>query len=153
MSVLRGRWLRRPPVCALVAGILMGCIHLALPVVRLFPTPWRWAGFLIVVAGLALVFGPIRLFGRAGTTLEPFGKSTVLIVTGPYRWSRNPVYLGLAVVQIGLSVVLDSALPLLVIPAFVAVMGRKVIRPEEERLQRTFGDEYTAYRSRVRRWL
>ncbi len=142
-----------PPVCAFAAMSLMVCIHIFFPVTRLFPAPLRWIGLFIVVAGYALVIWTIRLFGRAGTTLRPFGKPTSLVVTGPYRWSRNPIYLGLALMQLGLGVLLDSALPFLVIPAFIIIMTRWFIRPEEEILQRAFGEENIAYRSRVRRWL
>jgi protein-S-isoprenylcysteine O-methyltransferase Ste14 len=107
------------------------------------------------VAGLAfllLVSAP-ALFALARTTIVPHGRARTLVTTGPYRFTRNPMYLGLAAIYVGAAFALNelAALPLLAIPLWV--LSAKTIPYEEAMLERAFGDEYRAYARRVRRWL
>ena len=104
-------------------------------------------------ASLLLVFASLALFARARTTLMPGGSASRLVTGGPFRISRNPMYLSLVLAYAGVALMLDLpwALALLPVPALLA--QRVQIPFEEARMARLFGREYLDYRSRVRRWL
>jgi protein-S-isoprenylcysteine O-methyltransferase Ste14 len=142
-----------PPACLLGAFILMVCLHALLPGAQIFRSPFRYIGFLVLGLAFAPVVWAARLFRKAGTTTKPFRESSVLVVDGPYRWSRNPIYLGLVGGLVGIGMLLGSASPFAVIPMFAVVIDRLFIRAEEVALERTFGAAYAAYKARVRRWL
>ena len=92
-------------------------------------------------------------FWRKKTTIEPHHTPTALIVEGPYRLSRNPIYLALLVLLVGYVLRLGSLSPVLLPLLFFWVLTRRFIEPEEEALRRAFGDEAEAYLARTRRWL
>lgn len=112
-----------------------------------------WLGGALFGAGLLLVFNAMRAFKRAGTNVEPYKPTTAIVTDGPYRYSRNPIYVALFLAYFGIAVAVDSlwllalALPLY----FVMISG--VIAREERYLERKFGDEYLRYKASVRRWL
>ena len=93
------------------------------------------------------------LFKRAGTPIIPFEKSTSLLTHGIYRYTRNPIYLGMLIILAGAAVFLGSLTPFLVLPVFFFIIQEGYIRHEEPFLERIFGEQYRAYRRRVRRWL
>ena len=151
-----GRLLSRilvPPVWVLLAGLGMLALHRLLPVALIVAQPWKWLGLAPVAVGLALALSAARLFRRAGTAIEPWGIPSALVVEGPYRFTRNPMYLGLVLSLLGLAVWLGTSTPFLVIPLFVWVITALFIRTEEQRLEERFGSLYVAYKARVRRWL
>jgi protein-S-isoprenylcysteine O-methyltransferase Ste14 len=148
--------LKVPPVAlTLLFAALMWLLAAATPG---FPValPWRLAGS----AALAVIGGAIGLAGvwsfrRARTTVSPLNpeRSTSLVVGGVYRWSRNPMYLGLLLALIGWGLFLANALSLLAALAFVPYMNRFQIGPEERALQQAYGAAFTAYCRQARRWL
>ena len=142
-----------PPVFFLVALLLMIGLHLLLPIRTFIAAPYRYLGLVPLALGLAVVLHVDRTFRRAGTTIKPFERSSKLLVDGPYRISRNPIYLGLVVALAGVAVVCGSITPFMVVPAFAFLIDRRFIRAEEAQLEETFGQEYDAYKRRVRRWL
>src|SRR5205809_7617075 len=109
---------------------------------------WVFAG-----AGVALVASAFVLFRRAGTSPVPIQPTTALVVRGPYRFTRNPMYLGLAALYVGVALLINSLWPLVVLPVVLIVIRWGVVAREEAYLEREFGDEYRAYQARVRRWL
>lgn len=92
-------------------------------------------------------------FNKAGTPVVPFERSTALVVTGFYRWTRNPMYLGLVLILLGAAMLLGTLSAFLPIPVFVWIIQTRFIRGEERFLEDIFGNEYLAYKSKVRRWL
>jgi protein-S-isoprenylcysteine O-methyltransferase Ste14 len=84
---------------------------------------------------------------------HPFSEAKTLVVRGPYRWTRNPMYLGMAAILLGFALYLGSVTPFIVIPAFMGLIAERFIVPEEEMLEKTFGQAYSDYKARVRRWL
>lgn len=126
---------------------------------------WLAAGFgldTVVRRGvaLALIVGGILfdgmaagLFRRRGTAVEPWKPSTALIVEGPYRFSRNPIYVGFAVTYVGLAIAMNSWIALILLLPCLWVVDRFVIQREERYLAGRFGPAYEAYRGKVRRWL
>lgn len=92
-------------------------------------------------------------FRRMGTTPEPNGVASALLTSGPFRWTRNPLYLGLATLMVCFGLLLDSAWVLGMAPVLILLLDRLVIAREEARLRAQFGEAYEAYARRVRRWL
>lgn len=109
----------------------------------------------IVILSLALIFIPTApiLFAIHKTTIVPHRTARTLIERGPYRISRNPMYVGLVLVYLGVTFLLDSAWPLLLLPLPVLMMQLKTIPYEEAALEKAFGDVYRDYARRVRRWI
>jgi len=142
-----------PPVYFLLALILMVCLHLFLPIIQLIPFPFRYIGAVPVAAALLLVVWAALLFKQAGTTIKPFQQSSALVVKGPYRLSRNPIYVGMVGALMGVGVLLGSLSPFAVIPLFAWLIDRRFIRAEEAALEQTFESAYREYKARVRRWL
>jgi len=142
-----------PPVYLLTAIAAMMLLHYLFPGRQLLNAPWRWAGLAPIAAGVGLVLWVARLFSRRKTTIKPGDVSSALVTDGPFRISRNPIYVGMTTILVGVAVSLGSLTPWLVVPLFVALVGRNVIAVEEAILAETFGDQYAHYRARVRRWI
>jgi protein-S-isoprenylcysteine O-methyltransferase Ste14 len=113
----------------------------------------RGVALALIIAGLLLDGMAAGLFRRRGTAVEPWKPSTVLISDGPYRFSRNPIYLGFAITYLGFAIAMDSWIVLLLLLPCLVVVDRFVIQREERYLAAKFGADYDAYRTRVRRWL
>jgi protein-S-isoprenylcysteine O-methyltransferase Ste14 len=103
--------------------------------------------------GLTVAAAAAFRFARHGTSVHPFHQPTALVTDGPYRITRNPMYLGMVIALLGIAVWLGSLTPLLVIPVFARLIQRLFITNEERRLSDVFGAAYHEYRNRVRRWL
>jgi protein-S-isoprenylcysteine O-methyltransferase Ste14 len=110
-------------------------------------------GALMIVGGVGLMGALVAAFGRAGTSLDPYGPSEALVTDGPNRFSRNPLYLGAALAYAGIAVVSDSVVALLPLAGALVVIDRGVIAREERYLELRFGARYREYKRRVRRWI
>jgi len=110
-------------------------------------------GAAIAAAGILLAVWASRTFHRASTPVNPFKPSTALVREGPFRFSRNPMYVGMSFLQIGLAIVVNSFWPILFLPISLVVLYWNVIRREERYLATLFGPAYDDYRHRVRRFL
>ena len=130
----------------------MLALHVALPVATWLAPPWTLLGAAPLVAGALLHRSAWRSLAGAGTTIEPEGRPARLVRAGPYRRTRNPMYLSGAPILLGYAVLLGTATPALVPLAYAAAATRWVAR-EEARLAERFGDEWEQYRASVRRWL
>jgi len=142
-----------PPVYLLLTTILMWTLHKLTPVFFLFTSPEKYTGFLFVLVGMLMVVWNASRFKKVGTTIKPFQESSFLLQRGMYRYSRNPIYLGMVVVLLGISIVLGSVTPFFLIPFFVWLIQIRFIIKEEQMLENTFGEPYLQYKARVRRWL
>ncbi len=110
-------------------------------------------GYIIFIAGAGLAAWGWLIFWRARTTRVPGEASTTLVISGPYRLMRNPMYVGLSVAYIGEAAILHQIVPIVLLPLTIAYLNRFVIPLEEERLHSVFGAEYMQYQNDVRRWL
>ncbi|HEV2198749.1 MAG TPA: isoprenylcysteine carboxylmethyltransferase family protein [Bryobacteraceae bacterium] len=124
-----------------------------------FPTRWlptgisQTTGWIIVGLGVALAGWALATFRRTGTTFRPDRPAEKLAIRGPYRFTRNPMYVALTMVYFGLAILLQPIWALLLLPVVLIVLVRRVIGPEERYLERRFGAEYTRYKAQVRRWI
>jgi protein-S-isoprenylcysteine O-methyltransferase Ste14 len=153
MTAGQGSHILVPPVYFLVALLLMGFFHRAAPGAHLIEAPYRYGGAALAALALGLILWAALLFRRAGTNIRPYLPSTALVVCGPYRFTRNPMYLGMAGILLGAAIFAGSITPFIVIPAFMALVQERFIVPEEAKLEAAFGQAYLEYKARVRRWL
>lgn len=142
-----------PPIVALL------CIAISYLLGRLIPLPFtapailRYIGVALTVVGVLLGIGAFLEFQKARTTVDPHGSATQLVISGIYRFTRNPMYLGLLLIVIGLPLYFGLFWGILLAPVFIFVMDHLVIQHEEIYLEKKFGKTYTDYTSRVRRWV
>jgi protein-S-isoprenylcysteine O-methyltransferase Ste14 len=142
-----------PPLYFLVALLVMGFFHAVVPGAYIIQAPYRYGGIVLMVLAVGLILWAAALFRRAGTNIRPYLPSTALVVSGPYRFTRNPMYLGMAGTLLGVAVFLGSITPFVVIFAFMGLIKERFILPEEAKLEAAFGSDYVQYKERVRRWL
>lgn len=143
-----------PPIWLLLFASLMWVLDRVAPIVVLLETPVNRAGWILVVAGAAIIATGMLQFRRARTTFNPHtpAKSSSLVSSGVFGYSRNPMYLGLSIALCGWAIVLGSLSPWAGLPLFVLVITRLQIEPEEAVLATLFGAAYGEYCSRVGRW-
>lgn len=144
-----------PVVVVLAAAVLMGVAAWVFPAFTLM-LPLRVLGAVgLAILGLLISAMGVVSFRRARTTVNPMtpGAASALVQSGVYRLTRNPMYLGFALVLAGWGVFLSNGLAFVPLVGFVLYMNRYQIEPEERVLAAKFGQEFAAYRSRVRRWL
>jgi protein-S-isoprenylcysteine O-methyltransferase Ste14 len=127
---------------------------------RLFPLtmpiwgmPMRAAGVALIAAGLAVAIAGILEFRRNQTPVDPTARARVVVASGIYRRTRNPMYVGITLAYAGLGLAFPSAWLLLLSPVMAFALQKLAIEREEAFLERKFGEEYKAYRARVRRWI
>ena len=143
-----------PPRGLLLALGAIAALHLFLPVLDLrLPLLLRGLGALLVAACVALAFAAAGRFARVGTSIVPFSEATRLVADGPFRFSRNPMYLAMIGVLAGLALLAGSLSVWIVSVVFGAWLQTAFVRHEEAFVAARFGDDYEAYRRRVRRWL
>jgi protein-S-isoprenylcysteine O-methyltransferase Ste14 len=111
------------------------------------------AGGMLALVGLALFVVSVREFRRAGTSVVPGEPSTALLESGPYRYTRNPIYISFTIFYFGLAIMLTSAWMLVLLVPVLIVLQRGVVEREEAYLASKFGEAYRKYQSRVPRWL
>lgn len=146
---------RIPPPLVYAAGIVAGVLlqRHAAPL-RLEPIPaarWTLAAALFV-SGLGLVGGAARLFRRTGQDPKPWTPTPEIVSTGVYRYTRNPMYLAMALIQAAVGVALDNGWVIVLIAPALLVVYATAIRHEERYLEQKFGESYRRYRATVRRW-
>jgi len=144
-----------PPIYTLSMALVMWCLYLYAPVVVMIESPWNMLGVVAIVLAAFLDFSSLYLFFRKRTTPSPMKPefTTRLVVNGMYKFSRNPMYLGMFIMLFGFAIFLGALSPFLILPAYYFLLTEMQIKPEEKILEDKFGDEYLYYKSKVRRWL
>ena len=140
-----------PPPLIIAAGFLFGVmLDRALP---RRSTAGKATGVLLLAAGLGLASWGVKTMREAGTPIRPTEPTQALVIAGPFRHTRNPLYLGMLLMYTGLALLLDRFGPLLTLPGVIAILRRGAVEREEQYLERMFGDDYRAYLRNVPRWL
>jgi protein-S-isoprenylcysteine O-methyltransferase Ste14 len=147
---------RNPAATILEIMILLGApilCHFLIPIVQVVTGFWRFSGIVAMVLGLLLANSGAGEFRKAKTGFQLQTGGRALITSGPFRYSRNPMYLGMLIWLTGLAVLLGSLISFLFPLLFFVLANFLLIPPEEKSLQQTFGEQFVRYRQRVRRWL
>jgi protein-S-isoprenylcysteine O-methyltransferase Ste14 len=143
-----------PPPLVYLAGLGLGLLFdWLVPGYELPGGAIRVVGMGLALAGVGLLAWAVVALRRAKTPVNPYKPSSAVVTDGPYRFSRNPIYLADAILYAGLALAFRSAAALALLPVVLAVVRYGVIGREERYLDRTFGDAYRSYKARVRRWL
>src|ERR1039458_8576450 len=142
-----------PPLVYL-AGIIVGLLVSMWMPTKVVPNPPAWiiGGFLIL-CGAVLAGSAVLRFKGVGTTVRPDRAPSSLVIAGPYKITRNRMYLGLALVYLGIAIADQSTWALVLFPIIVIIIQHWAIEPEEAFLERRFGTDYSSYKASVRRWL
>jgi protein-S-isoprenylcysteine O-methyltransferase Ste14 len=128
-------------------------LHYLIPVMILVPRPYSYLGAVLMLLGLALMTWAAMLFRKVGTSFQLQGESSVLVTSGPFRFSRNPMYLGMLIWLMGLAILLGS-LVVFVFPFLFFLLANLLMIPlEEKSMEQMLGQQFIEYRQRVRRWL
>jgi protein-S-isoprenylcysteine O-methyltransferase Ste14 len=144
-----------PPLIYLLTLVAAYGANRARPLWLIAPEP-RWMfllGLALIAAGILVAIAGIVTFRRFRTAIVPFHPATMIVQSGPYAFTRNPMYLGLAIQYVGASLLLDTWWAFILLPVMLAIVDRAVIAREERYLTSAFGEVYTAYCTRVRRWI
>lgn len=154
MSDKKGAAVKFPPPLIFVLLIFVGAgLDYLLPMGFTSPTLLVWAGIALAVFAIIIALAVNGVFKRVGTAIEPWKPTTQLVSTGLYAYSRNPIYAGFCLFNLGVGIALGNLwIVLSVFPAALLVY-HIAIKKEEAYLTEVFGEEYVAYRQKVRRWL
>jgi protein-S-isoprenylcysteine O-methyltransferase Ste14 len=148
----RPRQLISPVLAVICLGVML-LLDWLCPILFFVSFPLNLAGLLPVGVGLTLSFAAQRQFQKAGTTLYPFNRPDTLVTNGLFRYTRNPMYLGLVIFLTGAWFLMGSLTPLGVVGIFVLIADRWYIVNEEQKLTTVFGQAYKAYQARTPRWI
>lgn len=144
-----------PPLVALAcAGMMWGVVSLW-PGSQLAVPNLSAVGYVLIAGGLAIDLVSIVAFRKARTTVTPLApeKASSLVTGGLYRFTRNPMYLGMLLILMGIAVLLGSPINVAILGVFIAYITAFQIKPEETLLEQNFGEVYRQYKQSVRRWL
>ncbi len=144
--------IRFPPPLVFLGFVLLGPLVERIVEIPALALPWP-VGAVVLTAGAVLIAMSSAIFRRRGENPTPWSPTSQVITAGPYRWSRNPMYLGMAIVAVGLAMLMHSWSALIFAGVATAIVNIAVIRREEAYLRATFGQPYIDYCQRVRRWI
>lgn len=142
-----------PLVYLLGSLILIGLLQYFLPLYQYVQAPLAYAGVIFVFLGIAISAVSADLFVKAETGLLPFEDATTLVTGGLFRFTRNPMYLGMFLMVFGVAFLMGSIGALIPLFAFVLIIRYNFVAGEERFMQAAFGQQYLDYQSRVRRWI
>lgn len=127
--------------------------HFMIPITIFIHPPYSYLGILFIIAGIGFNLWADGLFKKGDTPVKPHVSPTVLLTSGPFRISRNPMYLGMLIILIGVIFLLGSLITLMFPLFYFVLMERLFISFEEKNMEKIFGDTYLNYKKRVRRWI
>jgi len=142
-----------PPTYMLIAMLAMIALNFLFPLAIVIPSPWNLLGIIPIALGVYISIVAEKSFRDVKTTVTPFAESSMLVTNGMYRISRNPMYLGIILILIGIAIMMRSLTPFAVIPIFLVLIEKRFITVEERMLAKKFGAQYLTYTKKTRRWL
>lgn len=128
-------------------------IHFIYPLVNIVPYPYNLIGVILIITGIVITLITNYILLKKKTSIKPFETPDVIITSGPFKLSRNPIYLGMTIALFGVETVLGSLSPCIFPLIFVIIINRLIIPVEEKDLENKFGEKYLDYKTKVRRWI
>ena len=141
------------PAWFFTCAILIVVLAMVAPGPDVLPRGLEIAGLALILAGVIVNGAALRAFAKHATPVDPEKTPSALVRTGPYRWSRNPMYVAGVIILVGLVLLVDEARAALVLPIYVWLVARRFVPADERRMLALFGDEWRAYAREVRRWI
>ena len=141
-----------PPHVAIISLIIIIFLHYLMPT-PLIQRPYNYFGILFFAAGLLFLFLSFGIFKRKETPILPGQKPTALVIEGPYKFTRNPMYLGVTTALLGVAIFLGDILAFLAPIIFFIFVSIRFIPREEKLMESLFGKKYLDYKKKVRRWI
>lgn len=142
-----------PPYFLVICIVLMFVFHYALPYKGIVPNPYNFLGIVLIIIGLLMARNIRKTFSKVDTEIHTFKKPRQIVVSGLFRYSRNPIYLSFVFVLIGLNIILGTVTPFVMVMIFILVTHYWYIPFEEKNMLEQFGADYETYRKNVRRWI
>ena len=142
-----------PPMYFLLSLILLITLYFNFSIIKFIYPPYNWIGILFIIFGITMNLWANNLFKKKGTAVNPNEKPSVLITNGPFRLSRNPMYLGMTAILLGISMISNSLITLIAPVLFITIIQILFITAEEKLLESIFNKEYLDYKEKVRRWI
>jgi len=142
-----------PPTWMLIAIVAMLILNFTYPIAQVVPPLWNLTGLVLLASGMLLNLIADNAFKQVDTTVKPYQESSSLVTNGVFQISRNPMYLGMILILMGIAVLLRTLSPFLVVIPFIILIDRIYIKVEERMLAETFGSKWQAYKTKTKRWL
>ena len=142
-----------PPTHLLIYIVISVLLHFLYPLHQFIRFPYSLLGIILIAAGVVLNVWADGIFKKQKTTVKPFEKPDALVNSGPYRISRNPMYLGMVLILFGVSFILGSVMSFIGPIIFIITLERVLIPDEEKSMKENFGDNYLLYKRKVRKWI
>ena len=142
-----------PPIYLIILLILEIGTHFIFPIKKVIISPYNYLGSVIVILGIGINIWADQIFKKEKTTVKPGEKSKKLVNYGPFKISRHPMYLGMFMILLGLSVLLGSLITFIFPLFFIIIMEIIFIPFEEKNMKKFFGKRYIKYKNKVRRWI
>ncbi len=142
-----------PPDYAILSIILIVLLHYLFPIMEIISYPWKLSGIFLMAGAFLVGAYAVKQFLKADTPIKPFSKPTALIESGPFRFSRNPIYLAGLLLVTGVAVLFGSASGFLLPPLYFLILHYLFVLPEERLMRRKFAAVFTSYCQKTRRWL
>ena len=142
-----------PPVYLLMTLVLMWLANRYFPVYQYVQAPLAYSGIMLIFFGIIMAAISAGMFKKADTGIEPFDEATTLVTRGFYRYTRNPMYLGMFLILLGVAILMASIGALLPLVLFILVIRYNFVAGEERFLEAAFGQKYLDYKDKVRRWI
>ena len=128
-------------------------VHFMYPIVNIVPYPYNLIGIILIITGIIITLKTNFILLRKKTSIKPFETPGVIITSGPFKLSRNPIYSGMTIILLGVETILGSLSPYILPVIFVIIINRLIIPVEEKDLENKFGKKYLDYKTKVRRWI
>lgn len=142
-----------PPTYLILLLVLEIILHFIFPIMRLYQTPLRYLGGLLIIIGGGLNLWGDRIFKKENTTIQPGEKSLKLVDYGPFKISRHPMYLGMFLILLGVAIINGSLVSFIFPVIFFIIIEKEFIPLEEKNMEKKFGKKYLKYKKKVRRWI
>lgn len=128
-------------------------LNFVIPIMTVIHAPYTYFGIVVIGFGVVMDLWSSSLFLRSKTTVSPYGSPTSLVTSGPFRISRNPMYLGMAAILSGIAILLGTLVTFAFPVIFIMIIETQLIPDEERKLEKIFGEQYKEYKNKVRQWI